>query len=79
MPNYKRYSKKEYLKGAFNLLRNERELMIKALLISDWNMVQAFVMNYPKENITISAYNYLLLRHHISVKDRSYKEFREIN
>ena len=79
MPNYKRYSKAEYLQGALNLLRNEREVIIKALVVSDWNMQQAFRLNYPKENITISAYNWLLLRHHISVKDRSWKDFKEIN
>lgn len=79
MSKYKQYSASQYKSGALNLLMAERQLLIKALIISDWNMKAAFELNFPKPSATLSGYNWLLLRHHISVSERSYKEISEIN
>jgi hypothetical protein len=81
MAIYKRYTREQYLKGnpKFNLLLNERRLLLGAIKKSNWNRNKARKLNFPLENISISAYNYILLRHHINIKEKTYKKLTEIN
>jgi len=81
MPEYKTYPKEAYLKGnpELNLLLNERRLVLIALKKSNWNVKKAFKLNYPLENITMSAYNYILLRHHINAREKTFVKITEMN
>lgn len=74
----KKYTSSQYKAGRYNLLRFERILMIKALIKCDWNIKKAFEVNYPVPTISRNAYNKKILRHHISVIDRCYLKFSEI-
>lgn len=74
----KKYTAAHYSSGKYNLLRSERILIIKALIKSNWNIKQAFELNFPVATISRNAYNKMILRHHISILDRSYLKFSEI-
>lgn len=74
----KKYTAAQYSAGKYNLLRSERILIIKALIKSNWNIKQAFELNFPVATISKNAYNKMILRHHISVLDRSYLKWNEI-
>ncbi len=80
MPEYKTYPKQAYLKGnpELNLLRNERRLVLLALKKSNWKLNKAYKLNFPLQNITLETYNFILLRHHISVKEKKYLKLSEI-
>jgi hypothetical protein len=81
MASYKKYSKEQYLKGnpKFNLLLNERRLLLGAVKKSNWDLKKARKLNFPLENITVSGYNYILLTHHINIKEKTFKKLTEIN
>ena len=81
MPEYKTYPKEAYLKGnpELNLLLNERRLVLTALKRSNWSIKKAFKLNYPLENITLNAYNYVLLRHQINAREKTFTKISEMN
>ena len=74
------YSSADYKKGSpeFSLLRNQRLLIIKALIRSNWDLKKAFKLNFPKENICLNSYNKMTLNHHISVKNKTFKKLKDI-
>jgi hypothetical protein len=74
----KKYAAGDYKCNSFNLLVNERKLLIMALLKSDWDIKKAFKLNFPVSTISLNAYNKMLLRHHISVLEKSYLKVSEI-
>ncbi len=74
------YTRECYQKGTpeLNLALNERKLLIKAVLRSQWNIRKALKLNFPKENITEDAYRKILAKHHISIRNKTYKKLNEI-
>lgn len=75
------YSKDCYTKGnpKLNLALNERKLLLKALFRSNWNVIEALKLNFPKENVSRDSYSKMLAKHHISIRNKSYKKLIEIN
>lgn len=76
----KKCSKEDYFKGSpeLNLNRNERKLLISALITSRWDVLKALKLNFPRESITPDGYYKLLKKHHISPRDKTYKKLIEI-
>lgn len=77
----KPYTKQDYLRGnpSYNLILNERNLIIMALIKADWNTQKAFQLNFPNPTIQIDAYRKIINKHHIDIKGKSYLEIQEIN
>lgn len=75
-----KYTLADYNKGnpKLNLARMERVLLIKALIKSNWNMSKALKLNFPFENISRDGYAKILGKHHISLRDKSFKKLTEI-
>lgn len=76
----KPYTKQDYLRGnpSYNLALNERNLIIMALIKTDWNAKKAFRLNFPKPTIEIDAYRKIIKKHSIDLKGRTYEEISEM-
>ncbi|MBS4042358.1 MAG: hypothetical protein KGZ59_00895 [Chitinophagaceae bacterium] len=76
------YKRSDYTKGIkeYNLLLNQRHLLIKALLRTKWRSKQAYYLNFEgsKYVVSYSGYLHLLKRHHISVLTKSFKKISEL-
>lgn len=75
-----KYTLTDYKKGVpeLNLLRNQRILIIKALLYTKWNIEAAYKLNYPGERIPFEDYKKQITDHHISFKNKTFKKLKEI-
>lgn len=76
----KPYTKQDYLRGnpSYNLALNERELILMALIKSDWVTKKAFLLNFPNPTIQIDAYYRIVKKHHIDIKNKTYLEINQM-
>lgn len=73
-----KYTRKTYFKGGMNLFLLERDLLIKALLKSNWNAREAMLLNFPENNISEDNYYKKLARHQISIRNKTYTELEKM-
>jgi hypothetical protein len=73
-----KYTRRTYFKGSMNLYLLERDLLIKALLKSNWNVKEAMSLNFPENNITQDNYYRKLARHQISIRNKTYTELEKM-
>lgn len=77
-----RYTKQDYLKGQLNLMRHERRLLLTALHKCDWNATKAYKLNYSGNEVVPLGYDgylKLLKRHHIYLREKTFKKLSELN
>lgn len=73
-----KYTRKTYFKGSSNLFLQERELLIKALLKTNWNGKEAMILNFPKNEISEDTYYKKLAKHQISIRNKAYIELEKM-
>ena len=72
------YKAEDYKKGSpeFNLLLNERRLLLRAILSTKWDIDKAMELNYPEGGIEKNGYNRKLLDHGIRVGKKTYNKIK---
>lgn len=83
MPNqFSNYTKNHYLKGKLNLFWHQRRLLLITLRKCNWNVTKAYQLNFTGNEflpLTFNEYLNLLKKHHISVKEKSFKKISQLN